>query len=119
MSSYICFSQTTGSNIKPDKVEKDSTGQTYWSWITPKVKTMAKELETGRKNAEKVKEYEKLSALQQEQIKTQIKIIDNLKETNEKSEKTISNQKKMLENNEKALKNSDEAIEHQGQTINK
>lgn len=131
LSSFISFSQTTTNDITPDKVYTDSSGKTYFSWETDKVKAIAKELETGKIAKEEnqvlkqeiVLLHEKQSisdsmnaALNKEDIDSD-KIIKN-QETIVANQKIIINDnQEIIDNNKKIMAKQESKIKSKNKTI--
>jgi hypothetical protein len=125
ISSFTSFSQTITGDITPDKVVKDTTlSKTYWMWETPKAKIIAKELEKGIINAEKVEILEKKIYILIEKDKVCENITDSLKLANskaneiiEKQEQIINNDNQMIAKHEEISSKKDDIIEKQDRKI--
>ncbi len=137
-SSYISFSQTTNSventtnnivqdtqtpiveDITPDKVVKDSiTGKTYWIWETGKAKEIAKCLEKGLIDAEKVDALSTKIIIMEEKDKQCKNITDSLILENAKANEIIKNDEQILSNDKKTIAKYEEISTKKDEIIQK
>lgn len=118
LSNSFAFSQTD--DITPDKILKDTlTGKTYWSWETAKAKEIAKDLEEGLINAEKVNALEKKVVLMTDRSKMCDVINDSLKLENVKANEIIVKQNQIIENDKVIISDNEDINKKNNETIQK